>query len=65
MDTLTSADRCDGCGAQAYVRFIKNSAVLDFCGHHTNKHADALMFACWHISMDTRSLLLGEPVKVG
>lgn len=32
---LTGADRCDRCGAQAYVRAVLNSGgELLFCGHH-------------------------------
>ena len=57
METLLSTDRCDRCGAQAYVRFNKGAAELDFCGHHTNYFGDALDKAGWGISIDTRSLL--------
>ena len=34
--TLTAADRCDRCGAQAYVRAVLASTggVLLFCAHH-------------------------------
>ncbi len=32
---LTGADRCDRCGAQAYVRAVlTNGGELLFCGHH-------------------------------
>jgi anti-anti-sigma regulatory factor len=31
---LTSLDRCDSCGAQAYVRVRLQSGELYFCGHH-------------------------------
>jgi hypothetical protein len=33
---LTSLDRCDRCGAQAYVRAVLQSSggELLFCGHH-------------------------------
>lgn len=32
---LTSADRCDRCGAQAYVRVtLVTLSQLLFCGHH-------------------------------
>jgi hypothetical protein len=31
---LGANDRCDRCGAQAYVRVKINSAELFFCGHH-------------------------------
>ena len=33
--TLTAADRCDRCGAQAYVRArLTSGRVLLFCAHH-------------------------------
>lgn len=31
---LTALDRCDSCGAQAYVRVRLQSGELFFCGHH-------------------------------
>lgn len=31
--TLTANDRCDKCGAQAYVRVRGMSGQLDFCAH--------------------------------
>lgn len=39
---LTTEDRCDACGAQAYVRVELDSGELYFCGHHATKHLDAL-----------------------
>lgn len=43
---LTAADRCDNCGAQAYVRAVLPSGSdLLFCGHHANAHRPALMVA--------------------
>lgn len=35
--TLTALDRCDSCGAQAYVNVKGVSGELFFCGHHYNK----------------------------
>lgn len=32
--TLTAFDRCDSCGAQAYVHVIGVTGDLMFCGHH-------------------------------
>ena len=40
--TLTAADRCDRCGAQAYVRAVLKAGSLDFCQHHWREHGDAL-----------------------
>jgi hypothetical protein len=40
---LTAADRCDRCGAQAYVRVrLVSGGELLFCGHHARKHLPAL-----------------------
>ena len=41
--SLTADDRCDGCGAQAYVRVrLATGDELLFCGHHWGRHADAV-----------------------
>lgn len=41
--SLTAADRCDRCGAQAYIRAELNSGgELLFCAHHGREHADKL-----------------------
>lgn len=38
-DTLTAADRCDRCGAQAYVRVMLTSGLeLLFCAHHGREY---------------------------
>jgi hypothetical protein len=40
---LNAADRCDRCGAQAYVRVTLASGFeLLFCVHHSKEHADKL-----------------------
>lgn len=39
---LTTADRCDACGAQAYVRVVLSAGELLFCGHHARVHRPAL-----------------------
>jgi len=39
---LTATDRCDYCGAQAYVRVTGVTGSLDFCGHHYNRHQEKL-----------------------
>ncbi len=40
---LTAADRCDRCGAQAYVRAsLVSGGELLFCVHHANEHRPAL-----------------------
>lgn len=40
--SLTAADRCDRCGAQAYVRVVLGSGELLFCGHHAKAYEDKL-----------------------
>jgi len=40
---LNASDRCDRCGAQAYVRVTMASGFeLLFCAHHSKEHADKL-----------------------
>ena len=40
---LSVADRCDRCGAQAYVRAVLvGGGDLLFCAHHGRKYAEAL-----------------------
>lgn len=40
---LTAADRCDRCGAQAYVRArLADGLELLFCAHHGRKHSEKL-----------------------
>lgn len=62
MESLISTDRCDRCGAQAYVRFSKGDSELDFCGHHTTKYGDDLDASGWNIAIDTRDLLTNGAV---
>ena len=40
--TLTHADRCDRCGAQARVRVVLNAGDLLFCAHHAKAYEDTL-----------------------
>jgi len=38
-NALTAADRCDRCGAQAYIRVVfASGGELLFCGHHGRKY---------------------------
>jgi hypothetical protein len=40
---LTAADRCDRCGAQAYLRVeLAGGGELLFCAHHAREHGDKL-----------------------
>jgi hypothetical protein len=50
---LNSADRCDRCGAAAYVRVVKNSQELLFCGNHGRKVYSTLTEAGWKVDDQT------------
>ena len=40
---LSALDRCDRCGAQAYVRVhLPTGGELFFCAHHGREHGDKL-----------------------
>lgn len=41
---LTALDRCDRCGAQAYIRadLINGQGALLFCAHHGREHMPKL-----------------------
>lgn len=54
-------DRCDRCGAQAFVlvEHEQHSSLL-FCGHHYSKHEDTLILEGW-ISYDFRSTINEKP----
>lgn len=40
---LTAEDRCDRCGAQAYLRVeLSTGGELLFCAHHAREHGDKL-----------------------
>ena len=55
--TLTAADRCDRCGAQAYVRvLLPGSLELLFCAHHSRQHASALTKIAVEIRDETARL---------
>ncbi|MCW2287846.1 hypothetical protein [Leucobacter luti] len=47
---LSALDRCDSCGAQAYVRVELSGSELLFCAHHAHKHEAKLrpMAEVWH-----------------
>ncbi len=54
---LTAADRCDRCGARAYVRVtLPGGGELLFCAHHGRRHESALTDAAAHIHDESESL---------
>lgn len=57
---LTALDRCDSCGARAWVRALMSAdSELLFCAHHGAKHIDALRDVSIYLQ-DDRTLLLEE-----
>lgn len=56
---LTAHDRCDRCGAQAYVRAtLPAGTELLFCGHHGNTHRPSLLVAGAELHDETDKLLV-------
>jgi uncharacterized Zn finger protein (UPF0148 family) len=55
--TLTAFDRCDSCGAQAYVRVTLSTGELLFCAHHGAKFKEKLAVTAlnWHDESDRLS----------
>lgn len=54
---LTAADRCDRCGAQAYLRvtLVKGGELL-FCAHHGRKFSPELQKVAAEIQDETEKL---------
>ena len=54
---LTAVDRCDRCGARAYLRvLLPNGLELLFCAHHGRQHASALTKIAVEIHDETERL---------
>jgi hypothetical protein len=54
---LTAADRCDRCGAQAYLRVeLLSGGELLFCAHHAREHGDALKEVAANMVDETQKL---------
>ena len=47
---LSAIDRCDSCGAQAYIAAEVNGSELLFCAHHGRKYEEKLrsIATSWH-----------------
>ena len=55
---LNAVDRCDRCGAQAYVRAVLLSGgELLFCGHHAKEYAEGLKSVVKEIQDETNKLV--------
>ncbi|HEY3530883.1 MAG TPA: hypothetical protein VGK78_17195 [Nocardioides sp.] len=54
---LSAADRCDRCGAQAYLRVeLQSGGELLFCAHHAREHGDKLREIAAHVTDETDKL---------
>jgi 4-hydroxyphenylpyruvate dioxygenase-like putative hemolysin len=54
---INAMDRCDRCGAQAYVRVLFNSRQeLLFCAHHYRQHAPTLAKFAVNVQDETHRL---------
>ena len=60
-ETLTATDRCDRCGARAYIRvLLPRGGELLFCAHHGRANATALEAVDAEIQ-DQTEVLTGTP----
>lgn len=58
---LTASDRCDRCGARAYLRVVlPGGGELLFCAHHGRAHESALRAADAEI-LDQSEVLTNTP----
>lgn len=58
---LTAVDRCDRCGAQAYLRVeLAGGGELLFCAHHAREHGDKLREIAEYVHDETDKLA-GNP----
>jgi hypothetical protein len=61
-NALTNLDRCDRCGAQAYVRFeFENGMELQFCNHHATEHGEKIREVAVGVQDESHRLM--EPGK--
>jgi hypothetical protein len=59
---LSSLDRCDSCGAQAYVRVRLQSGELFFCGHHASEVKSVLASTAMEWLDETDRLIADESI---
>ena len=60
---LSALDRCDRCGAQAYVRVtLAAGGDLLFCGHHFREHEARLRPLAAEVQDETAKLTEPTPV---
>lgn len=62
--SLSAADRCDRCGAQAYLRArLVTGGELLFCAHHGRQHLPQLQALASEIHDESDRLT--DPAEVG
>ena len=55
--SLSAVDRCDRCGAQAYLRvMLPSGGELLFCAHHAREHGPKLSEVASEIQDETHKL---------
>jgi hypothetical protein len=55
---LTASDRCDRCGAQAYLRVqLASGSELMFCAHHARELGEKLKTIAVNVHDETSKLL--------
>ncbi len=55
---FTNLDRCDRCGAQAYVRFeFENGMELQFCNHHATEHGEKIREVALGVQDESHKLM--------
>jgi hypothetical protein len=57
MPPLLPVDRCDRCGAQAYVRIMVGYLDVLLCGHDYKKHAEHVVMAGYGVHDERENLL--------
>lgn len=55
-ERLNATDRCDSCGAQAYIAATVNGTELLFCAHHGRKGEEKLRKIASHWHDETHKL---------
>ena len=54
---LSAVDRCDRCGAQAYLRVeLQTGGELLFCAHHAREHGEKLKEIAVNVVDETHKL---------
>ncbi|MBE7323150.1 hypothetical protein IEQ44_00605 [Nocardioides sp. Y6] len=57
---MTAEDRCDRCGAQAYLRVeLQSGGELLFCAHHAREHGEKIREIAVSVVDETHRLAEG------